>query len=269
MNVTGVLEGRVALVVGAGQTPGVSVGNGRAAALLYARAGAKVLAANRSLPSVEETVRLIESEGGEAVAVRVDVAVEDDISSMTATAVERWGRIDILHNNVGVNVAGGDAPITEIEADTFSRLMAVNLAGMVLTCKHVLPVMRRQQSGVIINISSTAALMDYPYVAYKTSKAGVLALTEHLAARNAQFGIRANTILPGLIDTPHAVEYRLSDDVTREQIIAQREARTPLRGRPGNSWDVAHAALFLASDAAGFITGAALTVDGGQSLRGG
>jgi NAD(P)-dependent dehydrogenase (short-subunit alcohol dehydrogenase family) len=265
--VAGRVAGKVAVVVGAGQTPGASVGNGRAAALLYAREGARVLAADRDLASAEETVRLVEAEGGQAFAVRVDVTSEDEIAAMTSACLRQWERIDILHNNVGVSILGGDAPVTEIEADAFARLMAINLGGMVLTCKHALPVMRRQGSGVITNISSNAAIIDYSYVAYKTAKAGVNALTEHLAIRNAEYGIRANSILPGLMDTPMAVEYRVGKDgKSREQVLADRQGKTPLRGRGGNAWDVAHAALFLASDEAAFITGAALVVDGGQSL---
>jgi NAD(P)-dependent dehydrogenase (short-subunit alcohol dehydrogenase family) len=127
--------------------------------------------------------------------------------------------------------------------------------------------MRRQGSGVITNISSNAATIDYPNVGYKTSKSAIVALTEHLAIRNAEFGIRANAILPGLMDTPMAVERRINAERTREQVLADRRARVPLRGRSGNAWDVAHAAVFLASDAAAFITGTALLVDGGHSLR--
>lgn len=261
------LAGKIAVVVGAGQTPGATVGNGRAAALLLAREGARVLAADRDLDSARETVQQIEADGGEALAARVDVTSEADIVAMTGACLDRWGRIDILHNNVGVSVLGGDAPVTEIEADAFAWLMAVNLGGMVLACKHALPAMRRQGSGVITNISSNAAIIDYPYVAYKTSKAGIVAFTEHLAIRNAEHGIRANTILPGLMETPMAVEYRIGKEgATREQVVAERQRRTPLKGRAGNAWDVAHAALFLASEEAAFITGAALVIDGGQSL---
>ena len=186
---------------------------------------------------------------------------------MTSTCLDRFGRIDVLHNNVGVSVLAGDAAVTDVEAEAFGRVMAINLEGMVLACKHALPVMREQGSGVITNISSNAALIDYPYVAYKTSKAGVIALTQHLAIRNAQYGIRANTILPGLMETPMAIEYRVGqDDTSRDEVLAARRARTPLRGRAGNAWDVASAALFLASDEAAFITGASLVVDGGQHL---
>lgn len=261
------LVDKVAIVVGAGQTPGVTAGNGRATAVLFAREGARVVAADRNLEAAQETVDEILSGGGEAFAIRADVTDESDIVTMIAACVERWGRIDILHNNVGISIAGDDAPVTEIEADAFARLMSVNLQGMVMTCKHAIPVMRRQRGGVIINISSIGALINYPYVAYRTSKAGVNTLTNHIAITNAAYGIRANVILPGLMNTPMAIENRVGrGGATREQVIADRDAHVPLRGKMGTAWDVAHAALFLASDEASFITGAALTVDGGQSL---
>jgi NAD(P)-dependent dehydrogenase (short-subunit alcohol dehydrogenase family) len=145
--------------------------------------------------------------------------------------------------------------------------MAINLQGMVLTCKHTIPVMREQGGGVITNISSIAANINYPYVAYRTSKAGVVTMTEHIAITNAAYGIRANVILPGLMDTPMAIENRVGrGGATREQVIAERNKHVPLRNKMGTAWDVAHAALFLASDEASFITGVALAVDGGQSL---
>jgi NAD(P)-dependent dehydrogenase (short-subunit alcohol dehydrogenase family) len=268
--VTGRVAGKVAVVVGAGQTPGQTVGNGRATALLLAREGARVLAVDRDLASAEETAAQITAEGGEAVAVRADVTVEDDLVAAIAAARERWGRVDVLHNNVGISLAGGDAPVEEIDADAFDRITAVNLRGMVLACKHAIPVMREQGGGVIITISSIAAVINYPYVAYRTSKAGVIALTEQVAITNARYGIRANAILPGLMDTPMAVENRVGrGGATREEVVAQRNARVPLGARMGTAWDVAHAALFLASDEAAFITGVALAVDGGQRLAAG
>ena len=264
---TGRVAGKVAIVVGAGQTPGATVGNGRAAALLLGREGAKVVAADADFASAEETAKAIVDEGGVALAVRADVTEESDIADMTAICLENWGRIDILHNNVGVSVAAGDAPVDEIEAGAFARVIAINLGGMVLTCKHVLPTMRLQRSGVITNISSIAVHMNHPTVGYRTSKAGVITLTEHVAITNAKYGIRANVILPGLMNTPMAVEHQIGKSgADRDEVVAQREKKIPLKGHPGSAWDVANAALFLASDEALFITGASLTVDGGQSL---
>jgi NAD(P)-dependent dehydrogenase (short-subunit alcohol dehydrogenase family) len=260
------LAGKTAIVVGGGQTPGLTVGNGRATALLFAREGAGVLVADRDLASAHETAEMIRSDGGAAAAIRVDVTHEADLAGMVAACVRDWGRLDILHNNVGVSQAGGDAPVTEITPEAFTRIMDINLRGMVLACKHAIPVMREQRSGAIVNISSVAVKIEYPWVTYQTSKAGVITLTEHLAITNAPYGIRANVVLPGLIDTPMAVERHVGCDRSRDEVVAERTARTPLGMRPGNAWDVAQAALFLASDEAGFITGASITVDGGQAL---
>ena len=261
------LKGRIALVVGAGQTPGLTIGNGRATALLFAREGAKVFAVDRDLDSAGETAALVGKDGGEAIAWKADITDEGQIRSTVEACLAQWGRIDVLHNNVGVSLAGGDAPVTEITSEAFDRIVAINLRGMVLTCKHVLPHMRERERGVIVNISSVAAISDYPYVAYKATKAGVVALTQQLAITNAQYGIRANAILPGLMNTPMAIEARAKGGRTREQVIAERNSRVPLRGGMGTGWDTAYAALFLASDEAKFITGVALPVDGGASVR--
>jgi NAD(P)-dependent dehydrogenase (short-subunit alcohol dehydrogenase family) len=262
------LEDKVAMVVGAGQTPGATVGNGRATAILFAREGARVLAADRDLASAEETVALIRESGGEAEAVRADVIDETSLAAAVRTCVDRWGQLDVLHNNVGISVAGRDASPTEITTEAFDRIIAVNLRGTVMACKHVLPVMRAQHAGAIVNISSVAALETYPWVAYKASKSAMIAYTQQLAIQNAEFGVRANTILPGLMDTPMAVDTRARAwNRSRAEIAADRDARVPLRGKMGTAWDVAHAALFLASDEAQFITGVALPVDGGSSCR--
>jgi NAD(P)-dependent dehydrogenase (short-subunit alcohol dehydrogenase family) len=262
------LKGKVAIVVGAGQSPGPTIGNGRATAVLFAREGARVFAVDRDLASAEETVAIIEKDGGEAFAFSADVTDESSLQAAVAACQSRWNRIDVLHNNVGVSIAGGDAPITDITTENFDRIVGINLRGMVMACKHTLPVMRKQMSGAIINISSIAAWTDYPLVAYKTTKAAVVALTHQLAIQNATYGIRANAILPGLMDTPMAVDTRVAHTgKSREEIVAERDARVPLRGKMGTAWDVANAALFLASDEAGFITGVALPVDGGANVK--
>jgi NAD(P)-dependent dehydrogenase (short-subunit alcohol dehydrogenase family) len=261
------LKDKVAVVIGAGQRPGPTLGNGRATALLFAREGARVLAVDRSLDSAEETAGRIRKEGGEAYAFPADVTDESSLQAAVADCLERWKRIDVLHYNVGISIAGGDAPVTEITAEAFDRIVAVNLRGMVMACKHSLPVMRRQRSGVINLISSMAAWSEYPYVTYKTSKAAVIALAQQIAIQNAKYGIRANVILPGLIDTPMAVDTRAeTTGRPREDIVAERNARVPM-GKMGTAWDVAYAALFLASDEAAFITGIALPVDGGTSVN--
>lgn len=262
------LDGRVALLVGGGQTPGQTTGNGRAAAITYARAGARVLVADRSLHAAEETVRDIVAEGGEAIAFEADVTREGDIRAMIAAAASTWGQLDILHNNVGISVAGGDAEISEIESDAFDSIMAINLRSMVLACKHALPFMREQQSGNIINISSTAAHETYPWVTYKASKAGMKAVTEQVALQNAPYGIRVNCIQPGLMNTPMAVDARMDAwNMSRDEVVAMRDAKVPLGNKMGTAWDVANAALFLVSDQARFITGVTLMVDGGAHCR--
>jgi NAD(P)-dependent dehydrogenase (short-subunit alcohol dehydrogenase family) len=256
------------MVVGAGQTPGETMGNGRATALTFGREGARVLCVDRDLASAEETVQLIEQAGGEARAVAADVLDEAAMQAAIAACSDAWGRVDILHNNVGVSLAGGDAELLEITAEGFDRVIAINLKGMVLTCKHVIPIMREQRAGAIVNISSMAAWENYPYVAYKTSKAGVIALTEQLAYQNARYGIRANVILPGLMNTPMAIAPRVrASGKSWEEVVAERDARVPLGRKMGEAQDVANAALFLASDEAKFITGVALPVDGGANVQ--
>ncbi|MBD3648554.1 MAG: SDR family oxidoreductase [Pseudomonadales bacterium] len=260
------LENKVAIVTGAGQTAGATIGNGRATAILFAREGARVMLTDRDIESAEETKKMIEDEGGEAFAFEMDVTSEAQCAEMARLCKEKYGRIDILHNNVGIGFR--DSGITSLEEDAWDRIVDVNLKSMFLTCKHVIPVMREQQSGVVINISSVAAVASTGMLAYKTSKAGVMALTQNVASGNARHGIRANCILPGLMNTPMAIEgYSQSTGRSREEVIAARDAQVPLRKRMGTAWDVAYAALFLASDEAGFITGVNLPVDGGQSIR--
>ena len=261
------LEGKVAVVIGAGQSPGEGIGNGRAAAMRFAREGARVLAVDRSLAAAEQTAELIRGEGHDVFALAADVTREHELARAIDEARRRWGALDILHNNVGVSLAGGDAELSEITEEAFDTIYRINLRGTAFACKHALPIMRAQGSGAIVNIASAAATGKYPYVAYKATKAAVIAMTEQLALQNAPHGIRVNAILPGLISTPMAVETRARTwHQPRAQVLADRIAKIPL-GREGSAWDVASAAAFLASDDAGFITGVSLLVDGGRILN--
>ena len=260
------LKDKVAIVVGAGQTPGDTIGNGRATAILFAREGARVALVDCNRESALETQGLIEAEGGTCLTVRADVTSSGDCQAFVNATVETYGRIDILHNNVGIGA--GDDGILSLSEESWDRIMQVNLKGMFLSSRSVLPIMREQRSGSIINISSIAAVCSANIVAYKTSKAGVNALTHQIAMDNAKYNIRANAIMPGLMNTPMAIEgIARSRGIPKEELIRQREARVPLGQKMGSAWDVAFAALFLASDESRFITGVVLPVDGGQSGR--
>ena len=262
------LANKIAVIVGAGQTPGEGMGNGRATALRFAAEGAKVFAVDRDLASAEETVAMVREKGGECVAFQADVTREATLKAAMDAALGRWGRIDILHNNVGVSIAGGDKRLDDLTEEAFDRVNAINLRGTIMACKHVMPIMRAQKAGAIINISSIAAWAQYPLIAYKASKAAMIAFTQQIAVQNAEFGVRVNVILPGLMATPMAIEARAKDwQRSRADIIAERDAQVPLRHKMGTAWDVANAALFLASDEANFITGVALPVDGGTLAR--
>jgi NAD(P)-dependent dehydrogenase (short-subunit alcohol dehydrogenase family) len=261
------LKDKIAIVIGAGQSPGEGMGNGRATVLRFVQEGATVMAVDRDLASAEETVAMARQHG-RCVAFEADVTREDTLVAMIASARQQFGRIDVLHYNVGLSLAGGDAPPTEITEEAFDRVVAINLRGCVMAVKHVLPVMRAQRSGVILTISSLAAYEDYPYVAYKATKSAMIAFTQQIAIQNAEYGIRASCILPGLMDTPMAVDTRARrTGKPRAEVAAARDARVPLRHKMGTAWDVANAALFLASDEANFITGVALPVDGGALVK--
>jgi NAD(P)-dependent dehydrogenase (short-subunit alcohol dehydrogenase family) len=257
----GRVAGKAAIVVGAGQTPGETIGNGRATALLLAREGARVVVVDRDLASAEETVAMIRAEGGEGVGFAADATREDSVRGLMAFAKETFGYVDILHNNVGASIALGDARADQMSVDAFDRSFAVNFKTAWLAAKHVLPIMR-ERGGSIVNISSLAAWEAYPLVGYKTMKAALLALTLNLASANARYGVRVNAILPGLMNTPMAIENRVAQGTPRDEVIAMRNRRVPLRGTMGTAWDVAYAALFLHSNEAGFISGALLPVDG-------
>ena len=260
------LEGKVAIVTGAGQTAGATIGNGRATALLFAREGARVLITDRNPESLSATQDLIQKEGHISYPFEMDVTSESDCLAMAQTCINQFGQIDILHNNVGIGT--GDSSIGKLALADWQRILDVNLTSIFLTCRSVLTQLRQQGSGSIINISSLAAIAATNMVAYKTSKAAMLAFTENLAMANARHGIRANCILPGLINTPMAIEgISKGRGIDREALIETRDKAVPLRGRMGSAWDIANAALFLASDEAGFITGVNLRVDGGQGIK--
>lgn len=260
------LQGKVAIVTGAGQTPGDTVGNGRATSILFARAGAKVLLVDYRLDSAQETQSIIAKEGGESFAFAADVTRADDCRRMAEKCAETCGRIDILVNNVGIG--GDDQGPVKLQEEVWDRIFAVNLKSMFLTCKYVLPFMEKQESGSIVNISSAAAVAAVSMLAYKTSKAGVNALTHSIAMKYAKKGIRANAIMPGLMNTPMAIEgISKFRGVSKEDLIKARNSMVPLKGGMGTGWDTAYAALFLASDEAKFITAVVLPVDGGQCAK--
>jgi NAD(P)-dependent dehydrogenase (short-subunit alcohol dehydrogenase family) len=257
------LADKIAIVVGAGQTPGETIGNGRATAIRFAEEGATVLLVDRDGDSAEQTLSMLEARGGSGSSLVADVTSAADCAAITATCVARYGRIDILHNNVGIGT--GDSGATSITEEVWDRIFDVNIKSVMLTCKHALPVMRSQGFGCIINISSIAAVCEMALVSYKASKAALNAYTHALATGGAKYGIRANVIMPGLMNTPMAIEGYVAAGHERVSLIERRNASVPLRGKMGSGWDVANAALFLASDEAQFITGVCLPVDGGQS----
>jgi NAD(P)-dependent dehydrogenase (short-subunit alcohol dehydrogenase family) len=255
-------EGKVAIVSGAGTVaPGWS--NGNATSVLFAREGARVFAIDRDAAAAEETRRLIAGESGECRTHTADVSVAREVEAAVAACIAVFGRIDILFNNVGVQAVGGPESVDET---TWDRLMTVNVKSMYLMCRAVLPVMRHQGGGAIVNNSSLAALrFTYPSVAYSASKGAVNELTTNIAIEYARFGIRVNAVLPGLMATPRITKrLKASHGERFAEELAKRDALVPL-GRMGDALDVAHAVLFLASDEAKYITGVKLPVDGGIS----
>ena len=258
------LKGKVAIVTGAGSIL-AGMGNGKATAIVFAREGAKVMAVDYNLEAAEETKRNINGEGGECITFKADVSRASDCQSMAEKCIQTFGRVDILHNNVGMGGYGGPVETSE---ETWDKTLAINLKSMFLTGKYVLPYREKQGSGVIINISSLNAIrvQPSPAIAYACSKAGVVALTREVALQYAAKGIRVNAILPGLMKTPMVEFYnpQAYGDGDVELMWQRRDAMCPT-GKQGEPWDVASAALFLASDEAKYITGTTLLVDGGIS----
>ncbi len=260
------LQGKVALVTGAGSR-GDGIGNGRAAAILFAREGARVVLADQDLAAAEATQAMIAAEGGEAVAVRADVTNIVDCRDMVAEAVDRWGRLDILDNNVGI---GGAGSVVDVDQEDWEQVLQVNVTGMMLASKYAVRAMREGSGGSIINISSVSALRPRGLTPYSTSKGAVIALSQAMAVDHAPDGIRVNCIAPGPVYTPMVAEPRLGEGRAEGMSAEVREMRrrASLLQIEGTGWDVGYAALFLASDEARYITGVVLPVDGGVLLKG-
>ncbi|MDP6359055.1 MAG: SDR family NAD(P)-dependent oxidoreductase, partial [Planctomycetota bacterium] len=234
---------------------------------LFAREGAKVFAVDINQEAVEETRQIISDEGVGCTVQQTDVTQAEQVEAMVDRCIETYGRVDILHNNVGIVEVGGPVEASE---ESWDRVVAVNLKSMFLTCKFVLPHMEEQGGGAIVNISSIAGIryLGVPYVSYSATKGAVLQLTQSIALQYAEKNIRANSILPGLMNTPMIIEplKEVYAEGDIEKMLEIRNNQVPMK-RMGDAWDVAHAALFLASDEATYITGAQLVVDGGLTCK--
>lgn len=259
------MKDKIVIVTGAGSS-GPGWGNGKAAAALYAREGARVLAADYRLEAAQETQRVIEEEGGVCVAFRADVSKADDVKRMVEACVEAYGGVDVLHNNVGIVETGGPVETSE---ESWNRVIAVNQTSVFLTCKHVIPYMLARNGGSIVNIASIAAVrwIGFPYLAYSAAKAAMVAMTSNIAVQYAGDGIRVNCVLPGLMNTP-----LIREPLTKtyggdtDAMISQRDKISPT-GKMGDAWDTAYAALYLSSDEARYVNGTTLIVDGGLTAR--
>ena len=260
------LKGKVAIVTGAGSM-GPGWGNGKATAVLFAREGAKIFGIDINPAATEETKAIIDKEEGICEIHQTDVSKSKEVETMVERCIEVYGRIDILHNNVGITEVGGAVNTSE---ESWDRVVAVNLKSQFLTCKYVIPYLEKHGGGVIVNISSITAIRytGVPYISYSATKAAILQMTQSIALEYAEKNIRANTILPGLMDTPmiryEGLERGYSVDL--KEMIKIRNEQCPMK-RMGDAWDVAYAALFLASDEAKYITGTQLIVDGGITCK--
>ena len=260
------LKNKVAIITGVGAV-GPGWGNGKATAVLFAREGAKVFGIDVNLAAAEETKGIIDKEGGACTIMQVDVTKAGEVKAMVDRCLKTYGRIDILHNNVGIVVSGGPVEVSE---ETWDKVMAVNLKSMFLTCKYVLPHMEKQGGGAITNISSIAGIRytGIPYVTYSATKAGILGLTQSVALQYAPKHIRVNAILPGLMNTPMFVEplkeAYAGGDI--QKMFEIRNQQCPMK-HMGDGWDVAYAALYLASEEAKYVTGLQLVVDGGITSK--
>lgn len=265
LSVAGRLAGKVAVVVGAGQTHGETIGNGRATALAFASAGAQVLLVDQHRDSAGQTQEMVAALGGSAEVLVADITDEAQVSQIAPVCLARFGRIDVLDNNVGTGL--GDDSVTKLSRERWDQLWSINVTGAFLTCKHVIPHLRAQGGGSVVNISSAAAVASTALAAYKVSKAALNALTSQLAMSNARHRVRVNAIMPGLLDTPMAISgYSKMRGISAVDLRDERNRQVPM-GRMGTAWDTAYAAVYLASDEAAFVTGVIFPVDGGQSAR--
>jgi len=260
------LKNKVAIVTGAGSV-GPGWGNGKAIAVLFSREGAKVFAVDINLAAAEETKAIIDQEGGHCTVHKADVTQSNEVKAMVERCIQINGRIDILLNNVGIVEVGGPVEISE---ENWDRVIDTNLKSMFLTCKYCIPYMEKQGGGAIVNVSSIASIRytGYPSVSYNASKGAVNQLTQNVAIQYAEKRIRANCVLPGLMNTPMIIGplKRTYADGDIEKMIAIRDQQCPMK-KMGDAWDVAYAALFLASDEAKYITGTQLVVDGGITCK--
>ncbi len=271
---SGKLKDRVAIVVGAGSS-GPGWGNGKCTAITFAREGARVFCVDLKRAAAEETVGLIDKEVGPgfAVAYEANASNNADVKAMVDACMAKWGRVDILDNNVGIGSQGGPVELSE---DEWHRVFDVNVKSFFLTAKHVLPIMEKQGKGAIVNVSSIASIRSpkgISYLAYNASKGAVNSLTMAIASQYAEKGIRCNAILPGLMHTPMidflAEQYARSEkdhNQAYEKMIEIRDRASPT-GKMGTGWDTANAALFLASDQSSYVNGHLLVVDGGITVR--
>ena len=262
----GRLQGKVVIVTGCGSA-GPGWGNGKAIAVLFAREGARMAGCDIRLAAAEETAEIIRGEGGECAVMAADVSKSGDVKALVDLAVERYGRVDILVNNVGIVEVGGPVEYPE---EKWRRDLEVNITSMFLAAKHAIPHMERQGGGVLVNLGSIAGIRytGVPYISYYTTKAAVQGFSRGVALQYAKKGIRSNVILPGLMKTPMIVEplKGIYGEGSVDKMMAVRDSQCPT-GHMGDAWDVAEAAVYLASDSAKYVTGAELVVDGGITQK--
>ncbi len=261
------LEGKVALITGAGSI-GPGWGNGKATSVLFARQGAKVFGVDLDLGAAEQSRDIILDEGGAATAFRADVTRPHQVAAMVEACLDRYGRIDLLINNVGIARIGSIVDTTEADWDLVTE---VNQKSVYLVCRSVLPVMERQGKGAIVNIASVAAhrWTGISYASYYATKGAVIALTRAIALEYAAKGIRCNSVSPGLMNTPmvhHGLTAAYGREGDADNLVKRRDAQCPT-GKMGTAWDTAHACLFLASDEAGYVNAHDLVVDGGLTAK--